>query len=374
MRNLHRVRFIWDFLRKNKADACFKTIYYNNKSLIENPSENIKLPKVISINLYPTYLKHELVNAHDYHLKRINQVNFKGAGITISEKTEFKKTIARLEKCFNISYEYNYGDITKEKCDFLLNVLHQMLSRRFNQKQVQNHYFLIWEDFTKDISSLINQKKASLFVAYDGDKPINISLNFHISHTIMFSEINAFDIDYSKFGLGHLGNTLLINWCITNNCVFLDLGNGVINYKKHICDTFYNFEYLIYYKKNSIIAWGIMLKELFFIHLKNTLKSLNIISIFQNIKNKVSGNNNVSISQDTIWKSMELNKKESLAANNLTLINLNDDTNAFLRKPVYDYLYSKKLHIDTIKIYEVVNKKNTFLIKAENEIIKISIT
>ena len=196
MNTIHRVLFFWDFIRKNKTDNCFNEIYYNNTLLNKNTNANNLDPKVINISLFPSYLKPVIINENDYYLKKIKHFGFSSAGIIIDEKSKLKKTIQRLEESFDISYKYYYGEITPEKCDFLLNILHEMLKKRFNQKQIENNYILFWEEYIKDIYTLINKKKASLFVAYDKNKPINISLNYHISDTIMHSEINAFDIDY----------------------------------------------------------------------------------------------------------------------------------------------------------------------------------
>ena len=77
-----------------------------------------------------------------------------------------------------------------------------------------------WDDNIKNLHALINQKKASLFVIYDGDRPISISLNRHINNSILFSETHSYDVEYSKYGLGHVDNYMLLNWCINNNFDF----------------------------------------------------------------------------------------------------------------------------------------------------------
>ncbi len=367
MDKIYRVQFIWDFLRKNKVDNCFKSICYNNKIIIENLFVNKKTPKVIYISLFPTFLDHRIENENEYNLKRINHLNFSGAGIILNNDTKLKKTKSKLDKSFDIVYEYNYGKITTEKCDFLLKALYNMLKRRFDQKNEQNNYFLFWDDYTKNIKTSINQKKASLFVVYANNKPISIALNYHIADSIMHGEINAYDIDYSKYGIGHLCNKLLINWCINNKYKYLDLGNGIINYKKHICNSFYDFEYLIYYKKKSIIAKILAYKEILIIYSKNLIKhlALKITTIKNSIyKKKV-------IAPLLEYKIEDLNKNESIT--NLTRININHENNSYIRKPIYDFLYTHNKHIKEIEIYKMSSNNNCFLIKENNNVFQLEL-
>ncbi|MFB9057479.1 GNAT family N-acetyltransferase [Mariniflexile ostreae] len=363
MNAIHRVEFIWNFTRKNKPDDCFDKIYFNNSPLHIHYKTNHLAPKVIAISLFPSYLTHKVIKHDAYHLKKIKQFNLKGAGITFDNSFKLKKLIPRLEHAFNISYEYNFGHITEKKCAFLLNTLHEMLKKRFDQKEEQNNYLLFWDTFTKDIFNSINQGKTSLFVAYDDKKPISISLNYHIADCMMHSEINAFDVDYSKYGLGHLGNKLLINWCIHNKYRFLDMGNGLMGYKQHICNTFYDFEYYIYYKKKSVFAFVLAHKEVLKLHTKNLIKLL--ILKLNTIKQKIT---KIRITKKPNTKNLNytretLHAKPQIRAHDLKSIHIDDYKYSFLRKPIYDYLYDTKQHINTISVYEITSNKNSFLIK-----------
>ena len=96
-----------------------------------------------------------------------------------------------------------------------------------------------------------------MFVIYHDTRPISISLNFHYNERILFSDCASYDIDYEKFGLGHIDLYKHLEWCLENNYAFLDLGNGVSEYKSKWCNIFYNFHYFLYFKKKSIFAMAI---------------------------------------------------------------------------------------------------------------------
>src|SRR5690606_19884949 len=155
--------------------------------------------------------------------------------------------------CFDINYKMFYGKIEKEEYDFLMNSLKKMLVKRFKQRNNVNERLHEWDHFHKIIFPLINQKKASLFVIYDEKKPIDISLNYH-HDKIFFSAIASYDIDYAKFGLGHIDIYKQLEWCILNHYQIFDLGMGDMEYKSKWCNTIYKFNHHFIYQKRSIYS------------------------------------------------------------------------------------------------------------------------
>lgn len=303
MSRVKKEQFIYDFLKNSKAVVpnCFEYLCINNNVFLnKNASKPNDLSDVIYVSLFPTFLDSKIVNESEYNSKKILHRGISGAGILLDEvytpesyllkhtkrqlRKNLKKSFSQLEESHKVTYEYNCGEISEEKCSFLLKTLHDMIKKRFEGKE-EDHVFMIeWDKNIKDLHALINQKRASLFVVYDDDKPISISLNRHINNSILFSETHSYDQEYSKFGLGHIDNYMLLNWCINNNFDFLDLGIGVYDYKKKWCNTFYNIEYHIYYKKNSVITKVIAQYEIFKIKIKNLIKSTNIGDSIKKLK------------------------------------------------------------------------------------------
>ncbi|WP_083692393.1 GNAT family N-acetyltransferase [Seonamhaeicola sp. S2-3] len=391
MFKIKREQFIWEFTRIGKIPSIYKSIDFINCKFTNNKQITSNNSPVISITLFPTFLKANLVNESKYVLKKINHKNFSGAGVNVIKsnsiddflKQELKsqirknlnRTITRLEKCFEISYNYYFGSITEEKLSFLLSNLKLMLEKRFDQKNMLNNFLSKWDINTKDLFNLINTKKASLFVVYDRDKPISISVNRHYNDTILFSDINGYNLDYSKFGLGHLDNYLLVKWCIENEYKFLDLGNGVVEYKKRWCNTFYDFEYHIYYKKGSVTALTLAYFEIFKINIKNTIKKLKVDDWVKRILNKLKHKISNPKRENVKYIKPEITTfKELINSNSFKLINIDNSEYHNIREHIYNQLYLKQVNINNIKVYVQKDTPSTYFIKMPKETIKIVLT
>ena len=74
---------------------------------------------------------------------------------------------------------------------------------------------------------MILEKKATLFIIYDGEKPIGIMLNF-MSNNILFGTMSVFDIAYAKYNVSSVNIMKLIEWCLNNHIKFLDFQRGIL--------------------------------------------------------------------------------------------------------------------------------------------------
>ena len=108
-------------------------------------------------------------NALEYLKKQFNS----------TPRKTFLRSLNRLESSFNINYKTFYGHISTEEYDSLMHALHQMLTKRFQQRRERNKTLDNWDYYANNFQSIINEKQGSLFVIYKGDKPIEISINFH---------------------------------------------------------------------------------------------------------------------------------------------------------------------------------------------------
>jgi hypothetical protein len=387
MKLIKREQFYWDFNKTGKIPSCYEKIFFNNKEYV-NTRATEYFEKIIYVSLVPNYLNCTLVNNQDYNQKKITHNGKEGAGILIDgiyttdsflqkftkrkHRTNVNRAINRLQESFNITYEYNFGSITEEKYNILLMELSNMLEKRFQEKNMENMFLKEWELHTEDLFNLINQKKASLFVTYHDSKPISISLNKHIKNSILVALTNAYDSDYAKFSLGHLNNYLRLDWCLENKYLFLDLGLGKLDYKMNWCNLSYDCEYHLYSKKGSLIAKGIMIVEIGKIKLKNYLKKIKILEILENIKSLVKKTEVPKMLDNPLYNYEILSNLQVFEEVNLKEININNSEFKSIRKPIYDYLHTQKLHVDTIKTYESVTEKNTFFCKVGKHAIKIS--
>ena len=148
-----------------------------------------------------------------------------------------------------------------------------------------------WDDYYKTTYGLVLEKKASLFVIYNGKKAINISLNL-INDKILFSCISCYDIDYSAFNLGSTDLFKHVEWCIKNNFDIIDLLKGTQDYKKRWADTEYFFQKQFVYDSRSISAFLKTKLDIFnlvvFYKFFNLLKKMNLHLFYRKYKFKKS--------------------------------------------------------------------------------------
>ncbi|WP_298537826.1 GNAT family N-acetyltransferase [uncultured Algibacter sp.] len=288
---IKREQFIWDFYKNGKGKICdsFDHVSYNENIFSNNSrlSRQI-LPRVVYVSLFPGYLNASLFKSENYKLKKIKHNGFSGAGIRLDgydsadsylkilKKNDLRKIIkkkrARLYKDYSVKLEHNFGSITEEKCSYLLKTLHEMISVRFVDKLEEHSFLSDWDSNIKNMVSLINNKKTSLFVVYADEKPISIQVNRHIYGVLLFCETHSFDMNYRKYGMGNFNYYLNIDWAAKNNITFMDFGNGISYIKKKWANMFYDTHYLIFRKKNNFIALIISYFEIIKIKLKTLIK------------------------------------------------------------------------------------------------------
>ena len=174
---------------------------------------------------------------------------------TFSKKTRSKlnRYERRFELCFDVTYKMHSSDISKEEYDSIFESFRYLLEKRFSEKKIRNNNLDADEwDFYYNVSyPLIQQKKASLFVVYQGATPIAITLNY-FAESILFHGITVFDVDYSKFHLGKIALKNLFLWCFEHNIQFFDFSKGFFDYKSHWSNRSYNFEYHLYFDRSAI--------------------------------------------------------------------------------------------------------------------------
>lgn len=130
-------------------------------------------------------------------------------------------------------------------------VFHKLVHRRFNDKRVYNNNLIKWKYYNNLVYPMILEKKTSLFVIYDKEKPIDITLNYHLGD-IVFSFMHTYDIDYSRFNLGDISMVKHIDWCIEHQIPIFDLSIGETGQKIKWCNYSYDFKYHVFYNPGSV--------------------------------------------------------------------------------------------------------------------------
>lgn len=282
-----------------------------------------------------------------------------------SSRQALKSSKKRLETCFDISYKMYFGEINKEEYNSLFIQFYEMLKLRAIEKGINNRNLQHWETYTKEVYDMILKKEASLFVIHDGNTPINISLNMHLKE-IVFLFITTYNIDYSKFRIGHTNWYWLIDWFIKNNIKFVDFSKGNTAYKKRWTNNEYDFKYHIFYNKlntKSTLKAKILEQKL---KLKQSLRDNNINDYFYSILDKLKGNKkNQHLKNHTFKNIKRLPKNIDVKKIDVQ----QDDQFSFLKPIIYQYLFLSFQNIIDIEVFNSVNSKQDFFISSPKEIL-----
>lgn len=277
--------------------------------------------------------------------------------------------VNRLENAFTIRYQFFYGEIDDSTYVSLMSKLKEMIVCRFEERNEVSIHMKSWEATVLNTRELIQSKKASIFVIYDELLPIEISVNYHCND-IFFSSMSSFDTDYSKFGLGHVEIYKQLQWCLSNNYNIFEMGWGYLDYKKRWCNHIYNFQKHLIYPQDSIILELRSALEQLKIRVKNRLINWRVHLFVKQIRKsfrfkKLKTNGKVIVDSaeagtvdKNIWTDEVLNWQEDCP---------------FLRRYVYDYLYTAQIHKRDARVY-TKGEKLKYLIKGGKEGVVIHFT
>lgn len=359
---------------KNQVLACYKKLSFAHNNVNIYTSQTIKtnsLSKALNISLFPSYIQPEFFNTQTLEVVKIPQEKITGYAVLINKhenleallKTEYKKSfranilrfVNRFEECFDANYKLFFGDISKEDYSFLMHSLHTMLTTRFDQRNDSNKVLNNWEFYLNTTYKLILEKKASLFVIYQDTTPVHICINHHFNN-ILFVSIPSYDINYAKFALGNISLYKLLEWSVNNKYEIMDMAQGYLEYKRRWSNLIYSFEHHIIFEKNSFkskLDAAIEIKKL---NLKNFLKSKNIDELIETFKKRLY--NKKTIIKELTYQLEDSNEQKP---NGLEAILKETSTYNAIQKPINDFLYANKEHINNLKVFKT-EIKNQYLL------------
>lgn len=289
-----------------------------------------------------------------------------------SSRYKLNKYKKRLEFSFDITYKMFYGEIAKTEYDWLFEQFKQLLQKRFSEKQTTNNNLDPGEwDFYYDVAyPMILEKKASLFVIYDGLTPIGITLNY-FSDNVLFDAITVFDVDYAKFHVGSVTIMKLIEWSIEQKFKILDFSKGYFDYKKRWANKEYDFEYHIYYDATSIFSIGMAAAITNFFKLKQELRKRKLNEKLHQftflLKNK-SNHNKTNVGHEFF----EIEQNQS--RDDMMEVDLGIPENHFLKTVVFDFLYLYNESYSDLSVFKKTDLENTlFLFHGKTANVKVQL-
>ncbi|HDZ14234.1 MAG TPA: GNAT family N-acetyltransferase, partial [Pricia sp.] len=260
----------------------------------------------------------------------------------------------------DVRYVMYKGAMSRDSYDEIFESFRQLLEKRFHDKQITNNNLdpKEWKFYHEVTYPMLLEGKASLFVIYDGKKPIGVTLNF-FSENILFDAITVFDIDYAKFHLGSITIMALLEWCLENNLKTFDFSKGFYDYKTRWATTTYDFEYHIYYDTKSILARSIALSLKKFFELKQQLRQKDINEKVHRLTYRFK-NRNAKPKESKTYVFTEIT--DDIAVDDLRSLSLEKPENRDLKLMVFEYLYLNDDQYRDIIAYAVPNTTDNFYI------------
>ncbi len=380
------IDYFFELYEKNSIPVLFSKVKSaNHKEGFINPEYNPKAVnitnKVYSIFFIPDYFL-PVIEKDTFTIKRIPQF-FKGYAIFLegfdsvdayikkrfrSNAKTIRRRVKRLESCFEVSYKTYLGHIDQEEYDFFMDCLKKMLIRRFDERNDTSQTLLNWEHYKKMYFSLINEKRASLFVALEKDKPIIVSLNHHFNRRL-FSAISSYDIDYAKFSLGSVEIYKKLDWLIENKYLSYEMGMGDLTYKREWCNHIYNFEHQILYPKKNLRGWIIGNIEYIKVQIKEFIYKIAYVR-YKNFKAKQKKTVEQRLTPQVydITDVQETEKK-------LPIVDYNSKENSFLRRLVFDFIYVGIEKATDVTVHQISDgKSKSYWIIGKSKMQKITVT
>lgn len=240
----------------------------------------------------------------DGDLKVIKLKQYKGLSINIEQykiiddivlkcfnssksRYNFRRSLKQLEENHTISNRMYFGDIDRQDYDKLMNDFKRIMEIRFEDISNDNTLLPMWDFYKELLFPLVNERRVAIFVMYNDNQPIAISINFVYGSTFVVG-MRTFDVSYSRLGIGNIEIYRLVEWCITNKVKILDFSKGESDYKKRWCDTEYYFERHIIYDSKSLQARTTALTVAGFHNFKKYLREKKVNLLVHRIKNAFS--------------------------------------------------------------------------------------
>ncbi|WP_299554808.1 GNAT family N-acetyltransferase [Seonamhaeicola sp.] len=360
-RNIYKALF-----EEQELPTHIRKVAFNTTD-VSLPNLNRYQDKIGVFNLYPDYLK--LTTPDGYHSSFIYQkpgfaINLKPfdsfEGFVKQLKPNFRKvvrrSVKRLESCFNISYQMYYGDIDKTTYNLLMERLIDMIEQRFSQREGRNRVLEEWDYYHGFAYANILNKKASLFVIYNENEPIEISLNFHLGN-MMYSSISSYDLDYGKFSLGNIEIFMQLEWCFNNDIILFDMGYGDFDYKRRWSNLTYQFKTLIISKKNNFISKTVCFWNLLKFKTINYLIAKKLNNRYNSLLGFLKGKKETKVETEYTLSPIDELPED------VRPIDFKSFENPSLKKPIYDFLYSNSEFVDKVKAYSILSDTNSFIIE-----------
>lgn len=330
--------------------------------IIKSPTSNrIKLDKVKEYIAYALNLNH-FENFQAYTKAKPNKK-------TLKDVLRRKRI---LENCFDINYKVFYKEIDLPTYNQIFKKLKEFLKHKHDGKKEYYAYInrKTWNFYYEAVYQMIIEGTASLEVVYNEDIPINICLNFHFEN-ICYSLFSAYNLSYSKFGLGSIDNLKGIENSYKRQQKSYDFLKGNYGYKKRWANQVYNFEHHIYYDNKSFLCTSIAFMIKIRFKTIQFLRKIGFNNLYYRILFYLFVRPNMSTNIKKISVSNIIEIETQIDNENYLKIDFMKKKYGYLHKIIFDFVYSIRVHVNNIRVYQLKNDPNCFEVHGEKKKIEL---
>ncbi|WP_250436336.1 GNAT family N-acetyltransferase [Hanstruepera flava] len=347
-----------------------RAIDYRNKTLLirDVPSYhkiedlglgNLRLKPIFQYKGYTTKISD--YNSLDEYLRTIYKSN---------TRSKLRRNVNRLEACFNVEYVMYYGDISEPVYHSVFTTFYKLFEKRYTDKGEPCGELdpKVWSYYTELGLTLINEKKASLFVIYCNQVPVGITFSYHIGD-ILIEALTVFDIDFYRFNIGHTTILKMLEWSFENNIRLFDYTQGNFEYKKRWSDSEYDTYYHLLYDSKSLKSRALTNSMVVYFNSKRKFREWKINAKYHSLMHKIFGDKTNASSDKSIFQIEKLKNKD-METDTLSHIDINGNGLDNLRRTLYDYLYMNPEKVSNFKFYEL--NDSTYFAESETSLLKIT--
>jgi predicted N-acyltransferase len=291
-----RYNFIFQLIKDQTVEPLYNPVLRNklsssNLEVSNSSPDQDELPALIVSKHIPEYLEVDYNTLADPYSKiAIRQYkgflmdlskypsaeDYVNAQLSSKNRKNLRRLMRKLEATHQIHYKFYHGAIDKTQYDYLFDCFYNLLKQRFSEKKLFNKNLLLWKHYHELFLPKIRNKEASFFVIYDREKPITLTLNFHVGN-LVFSYIQTYDTDYSYYNMGDISNLKHLEWCYENNYKIFDFLIGVTQNKLKWCNYSYDTHFHVLYKPGKLTTLMRLYIAITKLHIKRFLLDKGIL-------------------------------------------------------------------------------------------------
>ncbi len=307
-----------------------------------NQPKNSKL-KISKVRQYKGFLADlSGVNSFDDYLQK---------NLNNKSRNKFRSSLKKFESCFDVSYQYYYGEIELEVYNTMMADFKYLVESRYSDLKIETNLINEWPFYKELVYNMLQEKKAMIVSIEVAGKPISMSLAF-LSDNSLVGAVKAFNTDYYKFNVGHIEISKFIGWCIDHDKKVLDFSKGEYEYKTKWTNTNYLYNCHVVYDSSSLTSsiTGSLLVKYFQFKQYLRDKNFNLFVAKTRYTVKNLGSKKVEKLPFKIhpWT-------DNYDLEQFQLINLNTEvkTHPFLKRLIFDGLFQKPESFSGLEVYKL---------------------